>query len=488
MSQFLAVRALLEKDTPKKEIARRLKIDVRTVRNWAKRIQKDGATSTDRRRGPSKLDLHRDLIAEKVQRGLSATQIHDDLRAVDGFDASYVVVRRLVRDLKQREPEVYCRMHYEPGEEMQIDFGEVGSFLVDGQPRRTWLFVATLCQSRYAHYELVLDQTVPTFLGAIQRSFEFFGGVPRRVKPDNLKAAVLLDGLGRRYYQEDFYRFCRHYATLPDAARPRTPTDKGRVERDIRYAKGSFFRGRDYPSFEEAQVQLASWRDHVANVRLHGTTQRRPVDAFEEERAHLLPLPAEAYEIAIWGQHRVRKDCHMQVAYNFYSVPHRFVGERVFVRITEAYVSAFADGEEVARHEREHGRGKTITDPAHYPPEKRLGTQEIHRRRVLTIRSAGVHAAQFLQRLRESRYVRSALLAEFVALIGTWGEDAVDKACARALFYGAIEDVATLDRILERELHLHPLPTDTATTSPPSERDFGRPLSEYADLFEKVAS
>ena len=128
MSQFLAVRALLEEDTPKKEIARRLKIDVRTVRNWAKRIQKDGATSTDRRRGPSKLDPHRDRIAEKVEQGLSATQIHDDLRALDGFNASYVVVRRLVRDLKQRAPEVYCRMHYEPGEEMQIDFGDVGLF------------------------------------------------------------------------------------------------------------------------------------------------------------------------------------------------------------------------------------------------------------------------------------------------------------------------------------------------------------------------
>ena len=226
----------------------------------------------------------------------------------------------------------------------------------------------------------------------------------------------------------------------------------------------------------------------MANVRLHGTTQRRPVDAFEKEHAHLLPLPAEAYEIAIWGHYRVRKDCHTQVAYNFYSVPHGFVGKRVFVRITETHVSAFAAGQEVARHEREHGRGKTITNAAHYPPEKRLGTQEIHRRRVLTIRSAGVHAAQFLQRLRESRYVRSALLAEFVALIGTWGEEAVDKACARALFYDAVENVATLGRILERGLHLHPLPTDAATTSSSSERDFGRPLSEYADLLEEVAS
>src|SRR5688572_27937658 len=103
------------------------------------------------------------------------------------------------------------------------------------------LFVMTLCHSRMAYYELVLDQTVPSFLGAIRRGFEFFGGVPRSLKPDNLKSAVLIDALGQRYYQEDFFRFCRHYGTLPNAARPMTPTDKGRCERDIGYAKSSCF-------------------------------------------------------------------------------------------------------------------------------------------------------------------------------------------------------------------------------------------------------
>jgi hypothetical protein len=78
----------------------------------------------------------------------------------------------------------------------------------------------------------VLDQTVPTFLGAIRRGFEDFGGAPSRLKPDNLKSAMLISALGERY-QEDFFRLCQHYGTLPDAARPMTPRDKGRTERDI---------------------------------------------------------------------------------------------------------------------------------------------------------------------------------------------------------------------------------------------------------------
>ncbi len=74
---------------------------------------------------------------------------------------------------------------------------------------RPWLFAMTLCFSRYSYYELVLDQTVPTFQGAIRRGFEDFGGAPERLKPDNLRSAVLISSLGERYYQEDFWLSCR---------------------------------------------------------------------------------------------------------------------------------------------------------------------------------------------------------------------------------------------------------------------------------------
>lgn len=157
-----------------------------------------------------------------------------------------------MRALRRTEPEVYCRLRFRPGEEAQIDFGTIGRLAVDGKMRTVHLFVMTLCFSRYAYYELVTDQRVPTFLGAIRRAFEYFGGVPERIKPDSLRSAVLVDALGQRYYQEDFFRLCRHYGTVADAARPATPTDKGRTERDIGYAKGNCFRGRAFAGLEPA--------------------------------------------------------------------------------------------------------------------------------------------------------------------------------------------------------------------------------------------
>jgi len=483
MSTFLSIQALLEEGVPKRAIARRLGVDVRTVRKHERRIEQ-GASGPERAAGPAKLDDFRARIEELVRRGMTAVQIYQELVAVTGFDASYATVRRLVKRLKHKAPEVFCRMRFAPGEEAQVDFGSVGRLERDGKRRQAWLFVVTLCWSRYAYYELVWDQTVPSFLGALRRAFEYFGGAPQRLKPDNLKAAVLLDQLSQRHYQEDFFRFCRHYGTLPDAARPHTPTDKGRCERDIGYAKGNCFRGRDFGGFEKAQTYLACWRDEVANVRVHGTTQRRPADLFAEERAHLKPLPDEAYVVCRFGKYKVRKDCHIAIEGNHYSVPHVHVGSEVLVRIGEDELTVFAEGNVVATHPRCRDRGRTLTDVSHYPKEKRLATQEIRRRRVLSIRAAGPHAATYLGRLKESRFVKADQLARLARLVAEHGDDAVDLACRRALYYDAVDGAMTIERILERGLQHLPLP-ETAPVPKPDARDFGRPLQEYGALLER---
>ncbi len=327
---------------------------------------------------------------------------------------------------------------------------------------------------------MVFDQKVPTFLGAIRRGFEYFGGVPARLKPDNLRSAVLISGLGERVYQKDFFDFCRHYGAVPDAARPHTPTDKGRVERDIRYAKGSFFRGRIMATAEEDAVALAAWRDKVANDRLHGTTRKRPSELFEIERTALRPLPDDPFELSEWGTYRVRKDCHVHVGGNYYSVPHRLVGGHVEVRVREDEVAVFAEDALVACHRRLSGKGKESTNEEHYPETKRTATQEIHRQRLLKVRSAGPSSARFLSRLRDGRYVVRDQLLRMSDLIDEYGDTAVEQACRRALHFDAVDSAMRLKRILARGLQSRPLPGDAVAQS--NARDFGRPLKEYEAL------
>lgn len=480
MGTFLSIRALHEEGMPKKAIARRLGIDVRTVRKHLQRVR-EGVQEPRRARVPRKLDPFAERIEAKVLQGLTAMQIYQDLHHEEGFDASYPTVQRKVRELRTREPQVYCRMRYTPGEEAQIDFGELGRLPVEGKLCKVYLFVMTLCWSRYAYYELVTDQRVPTFLRAIRNAFEFFGGVPNRIKPDNLRSAVLIDRLGQRYYQEDFFRFAQHYGAIPDAARPATPTDKGRTERDIGYAKGNWWRGRSFAELEPAAEALAGWRDEVANVRVHGTTRRKPVELFAEERLHLLPLPEERYELAEWGLYRVRKDCHIHVQRNYYSVPYRLVGTKVLVRLSETTLTVFAEDARVTSHPRARGEGMDVTDPSHYPPTKRLSSQEIHRRRVAAVREAGPHSARLLHELRGGRWVFGDQLARLARLVESYGPEAFERACERALFFGATDGAVRIQRILEGGHQRLPLPGQVAISNGRT-KDYGRPLGEYGAL------
>ena len=484
MSTFLSVKALYEEGVPKKGIARRLGIDPRTVRKYIRRME-EGEVEPRRARVKCKLDRFREVIEQQVGLGLTAVQIYQDLCADKEFDASYETVKREVRRHRRTEPEAYCRMKYRPGEEAQIDFGEIGRVPIGGKPRTVHLLVMTLCFSRYANYAPLVDQRVPRFLMGIRGGFEHFGGAPERTKPDNLRSAVLISALGERYYQEDFFRFCTHYGTVPDAARPATPTDKGRTERDIGYAKGNCFNGRSFDSYEQMLAHVAEWRDTVANVRVHGTTRRRPVDLFQVEKQHLRSLPEDPYEIAEWGQYKVRKDCHVHVGGNYYSVPYEFVGQKVLVRINEQSLTVFADREVVARHPRVQGPGQDVTDPNHYPATKRLATQQIHRRRLDAVRSAGPHAAELLGRLKSGPWVFGDQVGRLARLLAAHGDRSLDLACRRALYFGATDGARRIEQILKKGLQELPLPNEAGAGTDGSARDFGRSLSEYEALLNE---
>lgn len=114
------------------------------------------------------------------------------------------------------------------------------------------------------------------------------------------------------------------------------------------------------------------------NSRPNALTGKRPDDLIADERRGSLQ---EHYPIATWSEHRVRTDCHVQVRSNFYSVPYEHVGKRVVVRLDANTITVYADFEVIARHERQVGRGRTVTDRQHYPEHKRKATQEIRRER-----------------------------------------------------------------------------------------------------------
>ncbi len=141
---------------------------------------------------PSSLEPYRDQVAAWHREGIQGTTIYRLLCRGCGFAGSYSAVRRFARKLDPGPVGRTIRLHFEPGEAAQVDFGS-GSKLADpvtGELSTTWFFVMTLCWSRHQYAEIVWDQKVPIWLGCHQRAFRFFGGVPRKVMPDNPKCAI----------------------------------------------------------------------------------------------------------------------------------------------------------------------------------------------------------------------------------------------------------------------------------------------------------
>jgi len=136
-------------------------------------------------------EAHRGVIEAAVVQGLSAQRIYQDLVADYGYTGGYESVKRFVRALAAVTPLPFRRIETAPGEQMQVDFGQGAPVVESGKKRRPHLFRATLSFSRKSYSEVVWRQDTESFLRCLENAFRRFGGVPKTIIPDNLKAAVL---------------------------------------------------------------------------------------------------------------------------------------------------------------------------------------------------------------------------------------------------------------------------------------------------------
>jgi transposase len=212
-----------------------------------------------------------------------------------GFTGSYSSVKRFLRRIAPPSVRATLRLEVAPGEEAQVDFGFGGQFLdpESGRVRRAWVFVMTLSCSRHQYAELVFDQTVETWLRLHRAAFEFFGGVPRRVVLDNLRAAIVHASLYDLEVQRSYRECAEHYGFLIAPCRPRTPEHKGKVEQGgVHYVKRNALAGRTFRDLHDGNRHLLRWCVETAGRRVHGTTKRVPLEVFDQlERAALRPLP-----------------------------------------------------------------------------------------------------------------------------------------------------------------------------------------------------
>jgi hypothetical protein len=320
---------------------------------------------------------HHDYIAAQLKAGVRMSTIHQRLRDERGLAASVASFRRYVaanvpEEARRSQVVVWSPRQAEAGEQAQIDYGMLGRWLdpLSGKLRTVWAFVMVLACSRHMFVRPVLKMDQRAWTECHVAAFEFFGGVPARLVPDNLKTGVDKPDLYDPKINRSYAELAAHYGCLIDPARALKPRDKARVERPMPYVRDSFWRGREFASLERMQAEAVRWSAEVAGRRASRPLEgAAPAAVFEAaEKDALRPLPGEPFVLAMWATAKIGPDIHAQVDKVLYSVPWRHIGKTADVRITATMVQFFIGGQLVKSHPRKI-RGKQ-TDFGDYPPEK----------------------------------------------------------------------------------------------------------------------
>lgn len=434
--------------------------------------------------GPdSSVEPHRARVVELRAKGVEMIAIWQILKDERQFTGSYSSVRRFVRTLEPRTPDACVRVETPPGEEAQVDFGYAGALAdpVTGEMRRAWVFVMTLAFSRHQYAEIVFDQTVSTWLALHVRAFEFFGGVPARIVPDNLKAAVVRASFHDPQIQHAYRELAEHYSFTVSPCRPKTPRHKGKVESGVRYVKRNALAGREFKDVREANAYLLDWVRTRAGVRDHGTTHEAPLVRFERERPHLKPLPAVRYELAVWKEAKLHPDCHVVFEQAYYSAPHRLVGQKLLVRATPDRVEIYFRYERVATHARAKYRGQRVSSILHYPPDRVAGLLVTPMRVKEQARTIGESTSQLIEEMLSDQPVDRLRPAQgILTLVKRYGPERLEAACRRALVFNQTTYRA-VSTILAKGMEYLPLPPEVRERGPvPRTSAFARPVHEIA--------
>ncbi len=395
---------------------------------------------------------HRDFIRETLTAypTLRATRLHDMI-AARGYEGSVRTVREHVARVRpKRAANAYLRLETFPGEQAQVDWAFIGQREVPGGRRGLWMFVMVLSWSRMLFAECVWDLGAPSLRRSLVRAHAFFGGSPRQWLFDNARAVILARHGDAVRLHPDLVDLAGAFSTEPRLCRVRKPTDKGRVERAVRYLRERFLAGREIRDVAQGNRELEGFLRDIAPARPHARQGERTVGAmFEEERARLLPLPEAMPEAAQTLPVAIDATAFAHFDTNLYSVPSALAHKGLVLVADDARVRVLDGSEVVAEHPRCWGRRQILEDPAHRAAlvAERRAARNLKGRDRLRAEIPGVDA--LLKRwVLAGRNVGNAVARTVAALDlygAAWMREAVTEAIARD-----VQDPGALAAICER--------------------------------------
>ncbi len=386
---------------------------------------------------PSRFDPYVGFAREMLEKypRLRATRLWQMLRE-RGCTLGVRQVRDKVRELRPAPREAFLVRRTFVAEEGQVDWASFGHVTIGSARRALSAFVLTLTYSRWIFLRFFLDQSLENFLRGHVYAFADLQGCPRHLIYDNLRAAVAQRHGSAVRFNTHLLELAAHYHFSPRACAPARGSEKGAVERSVRYIRDSFFAARLFTTLEDLNRQALSWRDEIAlRRRWVGDDEKTVEEAFREEAAQLLPLPAHPFETDLVSPVRTEKKIYVRFDLNDYSIPPEAVGRPLTLVVSEKIVRVLDGTAEIARHNRCWDRHQKIDDPAHI--EALLAEKQ--RAHGSTPNSRLIGAAPRAEELLEACFKRgesvSALTQKLLLLLDDYGAEelraAVDEALAR---------------------------------------------------------
>jgi hypothetical protein len=364
--------------------------------------------------------------------------------------------------------------------ECQIDFAQMGYLLdpVTGRRRKVHALIFTAVLSRHMFVWLTYSQTLTAVIAGCEAAWGFFGGVFKVLIPDNLKPVVTDADAVNPTLSVGWLDYAQHVGFGTDPARVRSPQDKPRVERVVQYVRGNFWAGETFTSLEEAQARAEAWCAERAGMRIHGTTQARPVEMFAELEAGCLLEVPERYDVPVFTRVKVHRDFHVEVAKALYSVPEQHLGRHLDARADSELVKLYAAGRLVKTHPRQPPGGRS-TDREDLPEHKAGYALRDLTRLIGVCAGHGENIGIYAERLLDDPlpWTRMRSVYRLLGLVRRYDAGPVEAACERSLDLDVVS-VSKIDAMLakarERE---HPV-LPVAAGSPGGR--FARDPAEYS--------
>jgi transposase len=422
------------------------------------------------------------VIKDKLEQGLSAVRIYQDLKVEYGYTESYDSVRRFAKKLLLVHNPPFRRIEVEPGYELQVDYG-MGAKCHDGYGKlgKTHVFRCVLSHSRKGYSEAVKRLTTESFIRSLENAFRALGGVPQTVVFDNAKAVVTQADWYDPELNPKIIAFCKHYDFVLLPTRPATPRHKGKVERGVDYVQENALKGKTFESLQLQNEHLRHWEKRVADTRLHGTTKKHVGQLFENvERATLKRLPLTPFPLYEEGKRKVARDGHIEIKRSYYSSPPEYVGQEVWVQWDSRIVRILNERfETLAVHPRiEVGRFSTL--PKHIVKEKIHSIEQGAKFLLGKARLVGPLATRWAEAaLSEHGIQGMRIIQGLLSLTRTYECSEIERACEIA-WRNSCFRYRSLKRLMKQQQ------ATQQTMEFMDEHPAIRPMSEYGEFLKRT--